>query len=517
MQAGAWRLGLAADWAAPLLVAIASALAVFHRINFSAWFDETYSYGMVTQPLHLMLTRWTWGSESNMVLYYLVLKAWLGLTGLFGIAPNEIVLRMPSALAAVGAAVMVYLLGRRLFGRVAGLVAAGLFLMNFLQMILAQMARSYSLELLLLGISWYALFAALDRRASARRWWIVFVVSSVLSVYAALFSGLVLASQAAALAVLLILPGPWRERVRASLRPAVASFVTTSVLIAPIAFDAAVHGGPIWVPPVNLHAITGFFLFIGGGSRRYELLVFGAAALGFALALFALPGAGALAAITRARPDAFGAALAMASWFVVPIVIAFALTQPRLNLHLFFSRYLVIVVPPLCLLAGLGVSALRWRLAQAVLAVGLVLVAWPALLHYYPLAQVQDIRGPVQWIEQRYQPGDGIICDPSIQCGIPVEYYLEANRGAAHFDADSPGRFSWVGDPTVPVDRQSVLDYAARHQRVFFVFAPLGLTPQLAAEDQQLEASLASHAGMLGRMTAHADIDTSVVLFQQSP
>ena len=218
MQAGAWRLGLAADWAAPLLVAIASALAVFHRINFSAWFDETYSYGMVTQPLHLMLTRWTWGSESNMVLYYLVLKAWLGLTGLVGIVPNEIVLRMPSALAAVGAAVMVYLLGRRLFGRIAGLVAAGLFLMNFLQMILAQMARSYSLELLLLGVSWYALFAALDRRASARRWWIVFVVSSVLSVYAALFSGLVLASQAAALAALLVLPGPWRERVRASLK-----------------------------------------------------------------------------------------------------------------------------------------------------------------------------------------------------------------------------------------------------------------------------------------------------------
>jgi mannosyltransferase len=499
------------------LVAIASALAVFHRINFSAWFDETYSFGMATQPLHTMLTRWTWGSESNMVLYYLLLKAWLGLTGLFGIAPNEIILRMPSALAAIGAAVMVYLIGKRLFGPIAGLVAAGLFLMNFLQMILAQMARSYSLELLLLGISWYALFAALDQRGSARRWWIVFIVSSVLSVYAALFSGLILFSQAVALAILLVLPGPWRERVRAAIRPAVLSFLATGVVIAPIAVDAALHGGPVWVPPVNLHSITTLFLFLGGGSRRYELLVFGAAALGMGVALVARPGAGALAAVTRARPEAFGAALAMASWFAVPIAISFALTQPRLNLHLFYSRYLVVVVPPLCLLAGLAVGALRWRIAQALLAVGLFLVAWPQLLHYYPYAQVQDIRSPVQWIEQRYQPGDGLICDPSIQCGIPVEYYLEVDRGPAHFDLASPGRFSWAGDSTVPLDQASVLAYAAQHQRVFLVFAPLGLTPELSAADQQLAASLTSHGHLLDQLTAHADIDTSVVLVQRTP
>jgi len=111
--------------------------------------------------------------------------------------------------------------------------------------------------------------------------------------------------------------------------------------------------------------------------------------------------------ITRARPDAFGAALAMAVWFVLPTAISFALTQPYLNLHLFFNRYLVVVIPPLCLLAGLAVGALRWRIAQAVLAVGLGLVAWPQFLQYDPYAQNQDIRGPVQWIEPRYQAGGG--------------------------------------------------------------------------------------------------------------
>src|ERR1700674_2715002 len=45
---GAWPRAVAAKWMAPLLVAVASAIAVFHQIGFSAWFDETYSYGLAT-------------------------------------------------------------------------------------------------------------------------------------------------------------------------------------------------------------------------------------------------------------------------------------------------------------------------------------------------------------------------------------------------------------------------------------------------------------------------------------
>src|SRR5207249_9578779 len=163
---------------------------------FSAWFDEAYSYGLATAPLHVLLGQYAWGSESNMILYYLILKAWLGVTGLFGLVPNELVLRLPSGVFAVAAAVVVYLLGRRLFGPIAGLVAGGMYLSNFLQMGVAQLARSYSLELFLLAVSWYALFAALDARGTTRRWWAVFVAASALAVYANLFSGLVLLSEA---------------------------------------------------------------------------------------------------------------------------------------------------------------------------------------------------------------------------------------------------------------------------------------------------------------------------------
>ena len=65
---------------------------------------------------------------------------------------------------------VVYLLGRRLFGRTGGLVAGGVYLTNFLQIIMAQMARAYTLQLLLLAIAWYALFAGLQE-GTRRRWW----------------------------------------------------------------------------------------------------------------------------------------------------------------------------------------------------------------------------------------------------------------------------------------------------------------------------------------------------------
>jgi len=123
---------------------------------------------------------------------------------------------------------------------------------------------------------------------------------------------------------------------------------------------------------------------------------------------------------------------------------------------------------------------------------------------------VQDIRGAAQWIEARYQPGDGLICAPAVECAIPIQYYLEVERGPAHFDPDSPGRFSWDGGTTVSLDDAAVLAYATRHHRVVFVFARSG-------PGEPLESSLGAHFREVGRIHARAVVDTTVVLFQTSP
>src|SRR5207253_587954 len=201
------------------------------------------------------------------------------------------------------------------------------------------------------------------------------------------------------------------------------STVLTFIGVLPIGLDAVLHGGPVWVPPAGLGDLRLLVHTVAGDSRAYEYLVLAIAGLGVLLAVASnLP---RFSTLPWVSPVKLGPATALASWLAVPILISFALTQPSLNLHLFYPRYLVVVVPPLCLLAGLGVQALPTRAAQAALAVALLLVAWPPLLHYYENSQVQDFKDPVAWMQERYQPGDGIVCDPVIECGIPVAYYLQ--------------------------------------------------------------------------------------------
>jgi hypothetical protein len=198
------------------------------------------------------------------------------------------------------------------------------------------------------------------------------------------------------------------------------------------------------------------------------------------------------------------------------MAVAFALTQERLNLHLFFSRYLVVVVPSFCLLAGLAVSALPSRLAQLAAVLALIAVAWSPLTNYYEVAQVQDFQRPVAWIQSRYQTGDGVVCAPEGQCGIPMGYYFVAYPGRAHLDPDSPGRWDWETYKWNPVTVDSIDQYAARHRRIFYVFAPLGRGDVAAGESGRFTATLASHGYRAAdRITAHANsADTTVILFE---
>ena len=499
----------------PLVAAgVVAAAAVFYRLGISAWFDEAYSYGMTTQSWASFFGRWIWGAESNMVLYYLLMRAWLWLLADLHQAPIEVLLRLPSALFAVAAAVLVYLLGRRLFGRIGGLAASLLYSFNFLQMILAQTARAYTMEMFFLALSWYSLFAALE--TGRRRWWAVYIAASVLAVYSILFAGLVLLAQVVAAVLMLLVPGRWSERVRSSLPALSLSLGVAFLLVTPIGLDALLHGGPVWVPPAHLQDLLAFLVFLGGGSVLYERLVLAAAGLAAALALAAW--VRPLAQFSGADRSSFAIAVALASWFAVPIALSFALTRPALNLHLFFPRYLVVVVPALCLLAGHAVANLRPRALGGLLAVLLLAVSWSPFSSYYRVAEVQSFRGPVLWMQANARPGDGLVCDPAVECAIPVLYYIEAYPGPARFAADSPGYFSWETNRSVELSQESLGRYARGHDRIFLLYAPLGRSAAAEGRDDALRAYMVQ-LGFVQVGQSEADgsaVPTVITLYQRN-
>src|SRR5436190_22298998 len=124
------------------------------------WFDEAFSVELARQPLPL-LTHIIFGPEPNMELYYLLLHFWLSFNSWLGVPLVEVVVRLPSAIFAAIGTLLVFLLGKRFIDFGTGLVGALLFMLNIQQLTYAQQARSYSLQLLLLCVGWYALFSAL--------------------------------------------------------------------------------------------------------------------------------------------------------------------------------------------------------------------------------------------------------------------------------------------------------------------------------------------------------------------
>src|SRR6266487_2262622 len=143
-----------------LICGIALGFNLYRLGSLSMWFDEILSVEQARQSLPVLLQIIA-NTQPNMALYYVFLHFWLGLTSLLGFNPTEFIVRLPSAVFAALSSIMVFLLGRRFLSLLAGITAAGIYALNTLQLVYAQETRSYALQLLLICLAWYALFAIL--------------------------------------------------------------------------------------------------------------------------------------------------------------------------------------------------------------------------------------------------------------------------------------------------------------------------------------------------------------------
>lgn len=522
-----------------LLFAIAMSFNLYRLGNPSIWYDEAFSVELARQQ-QLLLWHIIFGAEPNMELYYLFLHFWLGFTALLGLHPIEAVVRFPSAIFAALSTVVLFLLGKRFLGLLPALVGATLYLLNDVQLVYAQQTRSYSMQLLLICLAWYALFAALtvSNRSSQRRWWACFVIATALAIYAHLFSMLILFAQICALAVLLLLPNAWRTALRQRFWALLLSLAATFVLIIPMLL-VSLHGPKTsWLPVPHLHDLYHLFETISGGSKSFLAVTVAACAISLALLLFAYlrphasllqqvvrddaePGATTMAgeagteistqatkAATSSLQQIIPVAFALVCWVVVPVVVSYVVSQG--STRLFSARYLVVIVPPLCLLMALGVSLLRWRVVQVLLIAVLLLSALAVVPTYYKSAQVEDWNSTTFWLEQHYQPGDGLVCyDNALEqgCQISVQYYLDAYPSAAHFTSDMPGAFSWqnlgpanpASGPEAAVDPTALAAFGAHHSRIFYI---QGRFPDAAsaARAQAAQRWLDSHYHLIAQI-----------------
>jgi len=157
-------------------------------IGESLFGDELFAYEEIHEhSLAQVVGNVTQGEENSPPLYFVL--AW----GAMKLGDDTVFIRLPSLVLGSATVAVVYLLGERMVGRSAGLVAAGLTALSPLAVYFSDEARPYATLMFLLAASTLALMSALDTRRKA--WWLVFWASSVAALYTHYTAAPVLAVQ----------------------------------------------------------------------------------------------------------------------------------------------------------------------------------------------------------------------------------------------------------------------------------------------------------------------------------
>ncbi|HZD32373.1 MAG TPA: glycosyltransferase family 39 protein [Candidatus Angelobacter sp.] len=362
-----------------LLMWLIVALGTFLRLRGlqakSFWLDEIASVVIARMPGN-SFWHWLWTEEGNMALYYVMLRPWLE------IHLGEATVRVLSALPGIASIPAMYLLGRKLFGRNAGLLSALLLAVSTCAVVYSQEARGYSWLLLGTIASTYFFARLIGRPTFAMA--CAYALAAGVTFYFHYFGLLVPLGHAVSLEGLPRARRPWKQLCAAG--PLMALFA------APVLW--MIHTQPgrhlDWVSKPSLLEVYHLGVFLaaesGKGVGPVLLVLELALVVGFCRAMLA-------ARRAPAQPEFFSYAL-VASALLMPIAFSLLVSVVR---PVFFHRFLIICLPAWLLAVSVGTLALtqtRWRTAAIAGVCGLSLVS--TALSYSRMRE--DWRGAVNYL-----------------------------------------------------------------------------------------------------------------------
>jgi mannosyltransferase len=388
-------------FALTLVVALASILTVIYLGKKSLWQDEAASVILAKQDwetFSLVMSR-----RTNMQLYHMMLHWWIQ------IGQSEFIVRSLSAIFALATVPVIYALGATIFGLRVGILAALLLAVNAFFIQYAQEARAYSLVLLLVTLSSYFFLISIER--PSWRSWVGYVICSTLAVYSHLFAVFVFLTQGVSLVFLRRRDVQWRSLL--------ISEAAVILMTLPLTIKVLSGGkfGLSWMPQPNLYSLVRVFYHLAGGSLP---LLIGYFLLCFYTLIIAIR-----TFVKYKRSVESWHYFFILTWLFIPIVLSFfySLYKP-----IFWPRYLIICLPSLILLGGVGLSNLQRRSGRIfeVSLVIMLILSGSALINWYTR---YDKEGGENWREvtryvlSRVQTGDTIFFEPPY-ASLPFDYYL---------------------------------------------------------------------------------------------
>jgi mannosyltransferase len=339
--------------------------------------------------------------RENGPLYFFLLRGWIALTG-----TTEYALRFFSLLFGVLCVPLSYVLGRQLFDRQSGLLAAVMVAVSPYLIWYSQEVKMYTLvtALALLGV--YGLRRAVAEREW--RWWAVQVVATSLAFYSHILAALLIPVQ-----ILLFLI--WWPQARKQWVGPIVSLACLTLPYLPLA---------VWqARQVFQIRETGFHQYPLGEMAEILLNGWSTGILGrclpwgallmIALALIGLFGPLYHVSPSPAATKPLGgrSRAALVCWLVVPLLAVWfiSLRQP-----LFTDRYLIWTAPAFYLLVAVGLVSIA-RLGDPGRGVVVILTGIILAINGFNLSQQavepikSDFRSAAAYVADRYTPGELVI------------------------------------------------------------------------------------------------------------
>lgn len=388
----------------------------FHALDRqSIWYDEANSIRIAARPPAELFTELS--ADASPPLYYLAMHLWIAVLG-----THEFAVRAFSALAGAAAVPLLFLTGRRFFGRRAAWTAAGLAAISPFHLYYSQEARMYSLLALVA-----TLVLLLGYRAGRRdhcRDWIGFALACAAGAYVHNYGLFIAAGVVGALALLL-------RHHRGRLLHLGWACATAALLYLPWLPHAirsqlqgtAITGG--WLPSFGLHLISQTV------SHLCSLHMFTPRALlfwvGYAAVALALAGltvrrlrtpAGEWRWRWRLPPSAGFPAVAFLIALALPVAISAAkpIYLPE--------RYAIAFWPAAVLLLAAGLSRLPEAWFRASVA-ALVLTSGAGLIWHFGYMQKSGDRKAAIFLAEHLRDTDLVVFAPHWTAVAPL-YYLRA-------------------------------------------------------------------------------------------
>ena len=380
-------------WARFLPPLLALAFTLWGITGPSFWRDEAATIAAVGRPFGDLI-KMLGNVDAVHSLYYMMMWP---VEHIFG--PGELVLRLPSALAAAAAAAAVAAIGRRLISPWAGLISGVLLAVLPVVSRYGQEARSYELVIALATTASYLLIRMLGTEPGQRRRWLIGYGASIGALGIMNIFGLLLIP---AHAVTVALYSRADRRDPATKRLALgwlAAVIAGVVLASPLLALGWMQRGQIAWLSANQSSSGLNTLFSLSGSYLVSTTIIAVVTVALILSLDKT---------RRQRAAAWpGQIVSLAlPWMIVPpfLLLAASVVHP-----VYTSRYVLMCIPALALIAGTAVASFN-RITGSVALIAILLAgATDQLTIRGPAGHYDDIAALDQIVAAHARPGDAVL------------------------------------------------------------------------------------------------------------